>query len=172
MQFSNIENKEISLKEITLLGEKVQVKQYLPMADKQNILEMVIQTADAGTILNTLVLDAVFEIYLVFKYTDIEFTEEEKVDLLGTYDKLENNGVIETIIKEIPQMEYKILRDNLNAMIVDYKDYRNSAKGFLDTLMIFAPSAAEKFNEAIEQMDTDKVQNVVAIANAAGFRKK
>jgi len=168
MQFTE---KIIEPKVITLLGEKVEVKQYLPIEDKMNILEMVIQTADAGTILNTLVLDAVFEMYLIFKYTNIEFTAEEKKDLLGTYDKLEINGIIEPIISAIPEIEYKLLKNNLEQMIVDYKDYRNSAKGALDALSIFAPTMAEKLNNQIQQMDTEKMQNVVELAQATGFRK-
>lgn len=165
-----ITDKIIEPKVLTLLGEKVEVKQYLPMADKMNILEMVIQTADAGTILNTLVLDAVFEMYLIFKYTNIEFTDEEKADLLTTYDKLETNGVIEPIISAIPEIEYKLLKGNLEQMIIDYKDYRNSAKGCVDAISIFAPEAATKFNEAIAQMDTAKLENVVHLAGATGFR--
>ena len=171
MQFSDIQNKIIEPKVIELLGEKVEVKQYLPMQDKMNILEMVIQTADAGTILNTLVLDAVFEMYLIFKYTNIEFTEEEKNNILETYDKLEINDMITPIISNIPEIEYKLLRDNLLVMIDDYKTYRNSAKAVLDTLSIFAPDMAEKLNNQLDNMDTDKLQNVVELAQATGFRK-
>ena len=169
MQFSDIQNKVIEPKVIELLGEKVEVKQYLPMQDKMNILEMVIQTADAGTILNTLVLDAVFEMYLIFKYTNIEFTEEEKNNILETYDKLEINDMIIPIISNIPETEYKLLRDNLLVMIDDYKSYRNSAKGCVDAFSIFAPTAAEKFNEEVEKIDTEKLENVTNLAKATGF---
>lgn len=156
---------------IKIQGKDVLVKQYLPMAEKNSILEMVVQTADGGTVVNTLALEAIFELYLVFKYTDIDFTEEEKNDLFGTYDKLECTGIIEEVIKAIPETEYKLLHDSLIDIVKEYKNYRNSAKGCLDTLTLFAPAAAEKFNEAVAQLDTSKVQNVVDIANAAGFRK-
>lgn len=172
MQFSDIQNKVIEPKVIELLGEKVEVKQYLPMQDKMNILEMVIQTADAGTILNTLVLDAVFEMYLIFKYTNIEFTEEEKKNILETYDKLEINDMIIPIISNIPETEYKLLRDNLLVMIDDYKSYRNSAKGCLDTFAIFAPNNLEKIEEGLVSLDMDKMKNVVNIATNAGFQNK
>ena len=162
MQFSDIQNKVIEPKVIELLGEKVEVKQYLPMQDKMNILEMVIQTADAGTILNTLVLDAVFDTYLVYKYTDIVFTEEEKENILDTYDKMEKEGIIEAIIKEIPEQEYKILYNNLTQMITDYKTYRSSAKAIIDSLALFAPSA-EKLNDAIANIDGEKVNNLITL---------
>lgn len=171
MQFSEIQLPTMELKIINLLGNTIQVKQYLPMAEKNAILEMVVQTADGGTVVNSLALEAVFELYLIFKYTDIEFSEEEKNDLFGTYDKLECNGMIEEIIKAIPESEYKLLHESLEDIVKEYKNYRNSAKGCLDTLSIFAPSAAEKLNEAIAQMDTDKIQNVVELANATNFRK-
>lgn len=162
---------EIDIKEIEVLGEKVQVKQYLPMADKNSILEMTIQTADGGTVVNTLALEAIFELYLVFKYSDIKFTDEEKEDLFGTYDKLEKNGVIEEVVKAIPEIEYNLLHNSLIEMVEEYKKYRNSAKGFIDTLMLFAPAAAEKFNSIVENFDEEKLATVVDIANNAGFRK-
>ena len=88
MQFSDIQNKVIEPKVIELLGEKVEVKQYLPMQDKMNILEMVIQTADAGTILNTLVLDAVFEMYLIFFELNLSvcFFEKNFVYLIVVFE--------------------------------------------------------------------------------------
>lgn len=159
-------------KVITLLGEQVEVKQYLPMNDKMNLLEMIIQTADAGTILNTLVLDAIFETYLIFKYTDIEFTDEEKENILTTYDALETNGIITEVVKVIPESEYALLRNNLEEMVEDYKYYRNSAKGCVDSLLLFAPSTADKINSALSELDTEKFQNVVSLAEATGFRKQ
>lgn len=156
---------------IKIQGKDVLVQQYLPMTEKNSVLEMVVQTADGGTVVNTLALEAIFEVYLVFKYTDIDFTNEEKTNLFETYDKLECAGVINDVIKAIPETEYKLLHDSLIDIVSEYKNYRNSAKGCLDTLSIFAPSAAEKFNEAIKQMDTSKIQNVVELANATNFRK-
>ena len=170
MKFSEINVTTSESKTLLYDGKNIEVKQYLPLVDKMNILEMVIQTADAGTILNTLVLDAVFEVYLLFKYTDIEFTEEEKKDILNIYDTLENTGLIEEVIKTIPESEYKLLRDNLELMIGDYKDYRNSAKGCVDAISIFAPTAAEKFNKEVEKIDTEKLENVTNLAQITGFR--
>lgn len=158
-------------KTIEILGDKVQIKQYLPMVDKNSILELVIQTADGGTVVNTLALEAIFELYLVFKYSDIEFTEEEKTDLFGTYDKLECSGIIEAVIKAIPASEYKLLHESLMDMVDEYKVYRNSAKGFIDTLLLFAPGVADKLNEAVKDFDEDKFQNIINIANNAGFQK-
>lgn len=171
MQFSEIQLPTMELKTINLLGNNIQVKQYLPMADKNSILEMVVQTADGGTVVNSLALEAIFELYLVFKYTDIDFTEEEKNDLFGTYDKLECNGMIEEIIKTIPESEYKLLHNSLEDIVKEYKNYRNSAKGVIDSLILFAPETAEKFNEVVKNFDVNKLENVVSIANEAGFRK-
>lgn len=166
----NFENTIPAPKTVEILGDKVEIKQYLPMADKNSILEMVVQTADGGTVINTLALNAIFETYLVMKYTDIEFTQEDKADLFGLYDKLECNGIIEQVIKNIPAIEYKLLKDSLESIVKEYKDYRISAKGCIDTLLLFAPNAAEKLNEAVAQFDSEKIENVVNIAKGAGLR--
>ena len=43
------------------IGDNIQfnVKQYLPAEDKNALLEIAMQTADQGTILNTFALDAI-----------------------------------------------------------------------------------------------------------------
>lgn len=161
-----------SLKIIKINGKDVNVKQYLPAEEKNAILENVIQQADQGTILNTFLLDCIFDMYVIFEYTDINFTDEQKNDILNTYDLLESNNFINIIIAAIPEEEYKVLRDNLEDMVEDYLGYRNSARALLKQFEFFAPDAAEKLQQATENMDKEKLDtlgNVIKLANATGI---
>jgi hypothetical protein len=154
---------------IIKIGEKeIEVKQYLPSADKNAILEIAMQKADAGTILNTYALDALFHLYIVFKYTNLTFTDNQKEDLFKLYDILESNGIIDMIVVAIPKEEYNVLRDNLLDMIKVYNKYRNSARALVEQFSAFAPNTAEKLNEEIQKFDVNKLEQVVNLANATG----
>ena len=154
------------IKKITIADKEIEVIQYLPAEDKNSILELTIQEADRGTVVNTFALDCLFHLYIIFKYTNISFTEKQREDLLGLYDILETNGVIEAI----PEDEYNELRDNLLDMVEKYAVYRNSLKGALEQLQMFVPQQAEQMREVLENTDYDKLTNVVNLAEATGFR--
>ena len=152
------------------IGEKeIEIKQYLPAADKNSILESTIAEADGGTILNTFAIDVYFHLFVIFKYTNLNFTDAQKTDLLKLYDVLESNGIIEQIIAEIPEIEYKTLYDNLEEMIKLYNEYRNSAKALIEQFTMFAPNVAANINEQIQNFDINKMQEVLALADYTGI---
>jgi hypothetical protein len=151
---------------------KFNVKQYLPAEDKNALLEIAMQTADQGTILNTFALDAIFHTYLVFKYTDIEFTQEEKENLFTLYDILEDNGIIDAVVAAIPKTEYESLRTYLNEMVDSYLTYRNSARALVEQFSMFAPQVAQNLAEMSQNIDTDKLAQVINLADIVGKNNK
>ena len=152
------------------IGEKeIEIKQYLSTEDKNSILESTIAEADGGTILNTFAIDVFFHLFIIFKYTNLSFTDAQKADLFKLYDILESNGVIEQIIAEIPEMEYKTLYDNLTEMIKLYNEYRNSAKALVEQFAMFAPNTAADISEKIQNLDVEKMQQVLALADYTGM---
>ena len=156
------------VKTITINEKEIEVKQYLSSTDKNAILEIAMQKAGDGTILNTYSLDVLFHLYIVFKYTNLSFTDNQKEDLFKLYDILESNGVINEVISAIPKEEYNVLRDNLLDMVDLYNDYRNSARALVEQLSGFAPNNAEKLNAEIEKFDVDKIEYISKLAAAAG----
>ena len=157
-------------KEIEVGELKIKVKQFLSTEEKRNLLEMVMQRADGGTVMTDLITSAVFEVYLILKYTDLEISDEDKADILTLYDSLEKDGVIEGVISAMPAKDYEELLELLSNMVDDYTVYRNSARGFIDKFLAFAPDATDKFNKALESLDLDKMENVVSIAKGSGLK--
>ena len=157
------------VKTITINEKEIEIKQYLPAVDKNSILESTIAEADGGTILNTFAVDIYFHLFMIFKYTNLSFTDAQKADLLKLYDILETNGVIEQIIKEIPEVEYNTLYDNLEGMLKLYNEYRNSAKALVEQFAMFAPDQAANIGEQIQNFDIEKMQNVLQLADFAGM---
>ena len=162
-------NKSLKVIKVGKGGIDVAVKQYLPAVDKNAILEIAMQQADQGTILNTFMLDAIFHTYLVIKYTDIQFDEYDKEDIMALYDVLESQGIISAVIAAIPKEEYEPLRNYLLEMVDSYLTYRNSARALVEQFAFFAPTAAEKLKEVTENFDTEKLKQVVQIADKTGM---
>lgn len=157
-----------ALKIIKVGGKDISVKQYLPAEDKNAILEIAMQQADQGTILNTFALDAIFHTYIVLKYSDIKVDLNEFEDILVLYDLLESNGIIDAIVAAIPKEEYTSLKDYLEEMVQSYLTYRNSARALVEQFSFFAPNVAEKLAEASQNIDVDKLKQVVQLADKTG----
>ncbi len=157
-----------ALKVIKVGGKDVAVKQYLPAEDKNAILEIAMQQADQGTILNTFALDAIFHTYLVLKYTDIEVDPEDMEDLLGLYDLFESNNIIDQVVAAIPLEDYQSLLTYLKEMVDSYLTYRNSARALVEQFSFFAPAAAEKLQEASKEIDVEKLKQVIQLADKTG----
>ena len=157
-----------SLKVIKICGKDVAVKQYLPAEDKNAILEIAMQQADQGTILNDFALDAIFHVYLVLKYTDIKVEPEQMENLFDLYDLFESNDVISAVVAAMPEEEYTSLKGYLEEMVSNYLTYRNSARALVEQLSFFAPSAAEKLSEVSQNVDIDKLKQIVQLADKTG----
>lgn len=170
MKFKDFKiNADAGVKEITWNGNTIQVKQYLPSADKSSIIQCAIQEADRGTVLDTYALEVLFDLYTVFKYTDIEFDDEDRADLYALYDKLEVSGCIDAIVDAIPDDEYEILQSNFEKIVEEYLSYRDSARAVVEQLSIFAPTKAAEIGEQLKDFDVNKMQEILAIAEAAGI---
>lgn len=173
---TKLEGKQLNIskgiKVVKFAGHDVSVKQYLPASDKNAILEIAMQEADQGTILNTFALDVIFHTYIIIKYTDIEFTQEDKEDIFKLYDKIESSGLMDAVIAAIPENEYNNLRKYLLEMVDNYVTYRNSARALVEQLTFFAPQAAENIQKISENIDLNKVQQIVQLADVTGMNNK
>ena len=158
-----------ALKVIKIGGKDVAVKQYLSAEDKNAILEIAMQQSDQGTILNTFALDAIFHTYLVLKYTDIAVDLEQFENILELYDLFESNGVINAVVSAIPPEEYTSLKEYLEEMVQSYLTYRNSARALVEQFSFFAPAAVEKLQEVSENVDIDKLKQIVQLADKTGM---
>lgn len=159
-----------SVKTIVINEKEVEVKQYLPAEDKNNLLEIAVQSATQGTLLNGFLLDIYFHLYIVMEYTNINFTDNQKSDLLKLYDILESAGVVEEVLKAIPEAEYNILRDAIINLSQEAAKYMISAKAIADNLMQYAPEKSAEIAENVKNFDAEKYQMIVDIAKNANIQ--
>lgn len=125
----------LEIKTIEINGQKVEIKQYLPIEEKLELIETVINNAaDDQNYSNTVKEDIYFSLELIKKYTNITFTEKQEEDPCKLYDLLKSNGVFNEIIQNIPEEEIMELQSHCRGMIQSIYRYRNSAMGILDII--------------------------------------
>jgi hypothetical protein len=112
---------KIDTVEIEINGQKVNVKQYLPVEKKAGIVNLAVSGTVVDAIVNEIMMDAFLHVFIIEHYTDIDFSDGEFYDVLENFDKMSSNGIINKIIDAIPLEEYEYIlsmadsaKNNLN----------------------------------------------------------
>ena len=116
--------------------QTVEVKQYLPIAEKAELISRVLNNSvddDAGYY-NNLKLDMWLALEIVYAYSNISFTEKQKSDPMKLYDLLSSNKLLNLIIGLIPESEFYYLTKGTHELATAIYTYRNSALGILDSI--------------------------------------
>ena len=108
-----------------------------------------------------------FNLYIIYMYTDLEFTDEEKSDEFKLYNELESNDVITNVIGAINETEYDNLLDYLHIMKHEKTLYNRSAAALIQTFIQDMPKNAATAAEIVENFDKEKYQNVIDFAKSA-----
>lgn len=146
---------------------EVEVLQYLPYQDKYDLVMLTLQNAEEKGIYNPIKLDRYFNLYLVYMYTNINFTEKQREDEEKLYDTLESNGVIEQTINAIPDNEYETLLAYIEEIKEERKEHSRSVGGLISSFIQDLPQQAEVAKNIIDNFDKEKFQEVVNFAKAA-----
>lgn len=148
-------------------GKKIFINEYLPIDAKYDIVMITLQKAFENGIYNPIKLDVFFHLNLVYMYTDIEFSAEDREDEFKLYDEMKSTGFMDEFLKHINPDEYKEMQediDNISELRFAYDTTAISVlRSFIDDLPVNAEAAAQ----IVENFDPDKYQAVVDFAKAA-----
>lgn len=156
-----------SVKEVQLGEIKIEVKQYLPVEEKYSFLNIVLQNSLENDIYHPVKVDMYFHLYLVYLYTNINFTDKQKEDESKLFDVLLTNGIIEGVITTMPKAEYDILVNLLDQMIEKNEKYKTTFAGVVGKFINDLPAQADAAMKIVENFDPNKFQEVIAFAQAA-----
>ena len=127
--------KKEEIKNITVNDQVIEVKQYLPISDKINIITNVIEnSADDNNFANPVKVEVFANLEIMYAYTNISFTDKQKENPTKLYDLLEENGIIAEVIAAIPENEYALLLGWIDETIEAFYTYRNSVLGILESI--------------------------------------
>ena len=116
--------------------ETIAVKQYLPIQEKLGLIGRIVEFAHEqdNNYSNPVKADVYRDLEVIFTYTNISFTDKQKEDLPKLYDMLYSSGIIDTVIKNIPENEYMEIVFGVEDSIEAIYTYRNSVMGILDSV--------------------------------------
>ena len=126
--------KNQEVKQLTWNEQIIEVKQYLPIQEKMNLLSTVLNNCqDENNFINEAKLQLYFDLEVVFKYTNINFTDKQKEDVAKLFDLINGSGLLNKIDELLPE-EVDNLFDWLKATAYNIYSYRNSVYGILDAI--------------------------------------
>ena len=127
--------KQEEVKLVKIGNFDIEVKQYLPVNEKLDLVARVLNGAhDENNFPNPIKIEVIGTLEIIMAYTNISFTEKQKEDVAKLYDLLDSNGVINTIIAAIPEEEYNFVIDGIDDTVEAVYAYQNSVLGILESV--------------------------------------
>lgn len=168
MQYKDL-NLKINTETKKVSGLDIEVLQYLPIQDKIDLVEIALQKAEQDGVYNEMRLEMYFNLYIIYLYTDLIFSDEQRADEVTLYNELESNDIISKVIAVIPEDEYNLLFDTLQIMKKANTKYKNSVASVLNSFVQDLPKNAESAMNIMQNFNPDdykEIQNFVEKANA------
>lgn len=123
------------IKTIEFNGQEIEIKQYLPVNDKLELIGNVINSAhDENNFSNPVKVSVFTTLEIMYAYTNINFTDKQKEDPTKLYDMLFSSGLICEVIRAIPDDEYHEILCGVSDSIDAIYSYKNSVMGILETI--------------------------------------
>lgn len=123
------------IKTIEFNEQTVEVKQYLPVNDKLELISNVINAShDENNFANPVKVSVFTTLEIMYAYTNINFTDKQKEDPTKLYDMLFSSGLICEVIRAIPDDEYHEVLCGVSDSIDAIYTYRNSILGIMENI--------------------------------------
>lgn len=127
--------KQEDVKIVKIGNFDIEVKQYLPVNEKLNLIARVLNGAhDENNFPNPIKIEVISTLEIIMAYTNISFTDKQKEDVAKLYDLLDSNGIVNIIIAAIPEEEYNFVIDGIEDTIEAVYTFQNSILGILETI--------------------------------------
>lgn len=128
--------KKEEVKIIKINDLDIEVKQYLPINDKVDLITRVVQSSHNPDVnyYNPILLEVISSLEIIMAYSNISFTEKQKEDVSKLFDLLDSNGIINQIIEAIPEEEYNFILDSIDETIDSVYTYQQSALGIMNAI--------------------------------------
>lgn len=125
-----------SVKEVLFNEKTIEVKQYLPMEEKLNIVSNILNySAEDQKFYNQGKIEVFLTLEMVYAYTNIIFTEKQKEDSVKLYDTIVSSGLWAAILEAIPEGEVNLIKTMIKKTLKGVYTYTNSIYGILDNVV-------------------------------------
>lgn len=116
-------------------GCSFEVKQYLPLRERIELISNVVNNSvDENNFYNPLKITMHLTLEFVYFYTNLSFTAKQKEDEFKLYDTLVSSGLFNHIVTVVGTHQLTAIKADIECIIKNIYDYKNSAIGILDTV--------------------------------------
>lgn len=145
---------ESQKKEVVLNNETIEIKQYLPVKEKMELIDDVLRNSiDENGIYNPVKIDVFTSLNIIYYYTNITFTDKQKQDPYKIFDLLESNFIFSTIANSIPEREYNFILSVIEESAKSITNFNNSIMGILSRV-------SQDYSNV--SFDAEKIMNTLA----------
>ena len=152
---------------ISIADKEIEVKTYLPIEDKYDLIMITLQKAEEDGIYNDIKLDMYFHLNLVYMYTNLSFTEKQKENEAKIYDTLQSNGFFNKFLATLNEDEYADLYNALKIIAAEKTKYNCTFAAIAKSFITDLPSNAEAAAKIVENFDPEQYKAVLDFVNAA-----
>lgn len=116
--------------------QNIEIRQYLPISEKLELISNVINFAHDGNanFANPVQVEVFTSLELLYAYTNINFTDKQKEDPAKLFDLVKSSSLLDSVIMMIPANEYNDLVTGVQSSITAVYAYQNSVMGVLDNI--------------------------------------
>ena len=126
-------NEEVGILHIN--EQDIEVKQYLPINEKLELISSVINSAaDENNFSNPVKENAFLTLEILYHYTNINFTDKQKEDPVKLYDLVVSSGLVNKVTDLIPEEELDEVINGVAQSVKAIYAYRNSVLGILESI--------------------------------------
>ena len=126
-------NEEVGILHIN--EQDIEVKQYLPINEKLELISSVINSAaDENNFSNPVKENVFLTLEILYHYTNINFTDKQKEDPIKLYDLVVSSGLVNKVTDLIPEEELDEVINGVAQSVKAIYTYRNSALGILESI--------------------------------------
>ena len=154
----------VSFKTVDFNEQTIEVKQYLPIQEKLDLISRVLNLAhdQDNNFSNPVKRQVLLTLEIMYAYTNISFTDKQKEDPAKLFDLLDGSGLVDVVFEAIPQYELNTLEDGVEETTEAFYKYQNSIFGLLDTM---------KQDYSDLDFDITKLQEGIQNPEMVGFLK-
>lgn len=124
-----------NVKNIEFNEQDIEVKQYLPINEKLELISSVINSAaDENNFSNPVKENVFLTLEILYHYTNINFTDKQKEDSAKLYDLVVSSGLVDKVTDLIPKEELNKVVNGVAQSVEAIYAYRNSVLGILESI--------------------------------------
>ena len=149
--------KNLPSKTVSFDGNDIEFEQYLPLEEKINLIQAVIELAgDEVGFFNIVKLEAFYRVMMIKKYTNISFTEKQMEDIPKLYDLITLNGVWDFVEENIPQKEREYVWSNILELAERITSFNHSALGIIKSIQTSSALNEEGLSQLINELQNNE----------------